>query len=127
MLTHKEIEQLRAAETLKNVMSNILLREEADLYGLSSLASVARVEVSITKEHVKFFISVLGDAQRKQQVMDLLQRQLKAIRFLIGKYYHSRKVPEISFILDESVEKTAKLDALMHSLKTTPSTTNNAE
>lgn len=131
MPTRKEIAQLRTAEQLRMIMTNILMREEAGLYGLATAAIISRVEVSNSQEHVKFYVSILGDADLKSQILDTFKRQLKAIRYLIGQRLHSRKVPEIRFMLDESIEKaqqlTRTLDALRQNMPTTESSSSEVD
>lgn len=113
MPTRKEIEQLRTAEQLRIIMTGILMREEANLYGLAQIAVISRVEVSSSREHAKFYVSILGDSSLKAQILKLFKQQLKTIRYLIGQRLQSRKVPEISFVIDESLEKAQQLAQIL--------------
>jgi len=76
-------------------------------------ASVTDVEVSMDLRHAKVFISVLGDAQAKTDTMAGLQSAQGYVRSELGKRLQMRFTPEISFRLDESIERGTRIVTLI--------------
>lgn len=110
--------QARYQERLRIAMSEILLREEANLYNLAGLVAVSRVEVSSSLEDVKFYLSILDDdPERRKQVLALLKENSKKIRFLLVQKVVCKKAPNIRFVLDEQLEEARRIDQQLRALK----------
>lgn len=74
--------------------------------------TVTDVRVSPDLRLAKIYVSVFGDAERKKRSLALLENQKPSIRSDIGKAVRLRFTPEISFLLDETMDKAMNLEAL---------------
>jgi len=93
----------RIAEEIKRELSDILRNHVRDPR-ITNMASVIKVDVSRDLRHAKIYVSVLGDREEKQKTMQGLDRATGFIRKELGQRLGLRYVPEISFVLDESIE-----------------------
>lgn len=80
---------------------------------VSSLISVTAVELSNDLEFAKIFISVLGDDQSKQDAVDGLENATGFIKREIGSRLKLRHIPELSFKIDDSIERGIYMDKLI--------------
>ncbi|VAI69664.1 unnamed protein product [Triticum turgidum subsp. durum] len=94
------------------VMQRAVLPEAAlgaDRY-LSSLTTIADVELSNDLQVCKVYVSVFGDERGKKVAMAGLKDKTKYVRSQIGKRMKLRLTPEIRFIEDESMERGSRED-----------------
>ncbi|HEV8338373.1 MAG TPA: 30S ribosome-binding factor RbfA [bacterium] len=75
--------------------------------------SVTDVELSGDLRHAKIFVSVLGDAETKHRTMAALEGAARFVRGELGRRVRMRYVPEVLFRLDESIERGARVNALL--------------
>ncbi|XP_039842322.1 probable ribosome-binding factor A, chloroplastic [Panicum virgatum] len=88
----------------------------ADRY-LSSLTTIADVELSNDLQVCKVYVSVFGDERGKKVAIDGLKAKTKYVRSQIGKRMKLRLTPEIRFIEDESMERGSRILAILDKLK----------
>jgi len=88
----------------------------ADRY-LSSLTTIADVELSNDLQVCKVYVSVFGDERGKKVAIDGLKAKTKYVRSQIGKRIKLRLTPEIRFIEDESMERGSRILAILDKLK----------
>ncbi|RLM54406.1 putative ribosome-binding factor A, chloroplastic [Panicum miliaceum] len=88
----------------------------ADRY-LSSLTTIADVELSNDLQVCKVFVSVFGDERGKKVAIEGLKAKTKYVRSQIGKRMKLRLTPEIRFIEDESMERGSRILAILDKLK----------
>ena len=90
----------RLESTVLRSLTNILRKEVKD----PALGFVTITEVRITNDLsiMKVYFTVLGD--EKDTTMQALERSKPFIRNQIGKHVTMRKLPNIHFIYDESLE-----------------------
>jgi ribosome-binding factor A len=105
----------RLAEAIKKEVSD-LLRE-----GLKDprigFVSITSVEVSRDLRYAAIFASVYGNPDEQRATIDGLQNAQGYIRSELGKRIRLRHTPEITFKLDESIERGSRLLALMEKMK----------
>ena len=80
---------------------------------VSSLISVTAVELSNDLEFAKIFISVLGDDNSKQDAVDGLENAKGFIKREIGSRLKLRHIPDLSFKIDDSIERGIYMDKLI--------------
>ncbi|HHZ13048.1 MAG: 30S ribosome-binding factor RbfA [Caldicoprobacterales bacterium] len=100
-MKHQRID--RIAEEVKKEVSRII-REEVKDPRIGQMASVLRADVSGDLRHAKIYVSVLGDDKERASTMEGLTRAAGFIRKGLGRALKIRYVPELSFILDTSIE-----------------------
>ncbi len=98
-------------ELFKEEASAILQRRLRD--PRVGFVSVTDVELSADLHHAKIFVSVLGDEEAKQRTMVALEGAAGFVRGELGRRVRMRFVPEVLFRLDESIERGARVNALL--------------
>ena len=93
----------RINEEVRRVMSE-LIRTEIKDPRIAPMTSVMDVEVAPDLKTCKAWISVLGNEEARKNTMAGLRSAEGFIRMPLAKKVNLRNTPEITFILDESVE-----------------------
>jgi ribosome-binding factor A len=101
----------RLRELFKVEISAILHREMKD--PRIGFVSVTDVEISPDLRHAKAFVSILGDAEAKAKTMAGLENAQGFIRTELGRRIRLRRIPEILFRLDESIERGVRVQHLL--------------
>lgn len=104
----------RISEELRKNLSDII-RELKDPR-IPPLTSVVSVEVSKDLRYAKAYISVMGDDEAKKNAVAGLKSASGFIRREIGSRVLLRALPEFVFVLDNSIEHGARINALIHSV-----------
>jgi ribosome-binding factor A len=104
----------RISEEIKKNLSDII-RELKDPR-IPLMTSVVSVEVTRDLKYAKAYISVLGDEETKKNAIAGLKSASGFIRREIGNRVLLRALPEFSFVLDNSIEHGAHINALIHSV-----------
>lgn len=95
---------------LRDVVGKILA-EELDVVG-SPLVTTVRAEVSPTLEHAKVYVSVLP-LTAADAVMKELKARIYDIQQMVNKTMFMRPVPKISFEIDTTEERAARIEKLL--------------
>jgi ribosome-binding factor A len=84
---------------------------------LSAIISVTQADVAPDLKSAKIYISIYDtNEERKEKSFLLLKENAGYIRHELSQVLHIRTVPELSFILDGSMEYGAKIDKLLEQL-----------
>ncbi len=102
----------RVRKTLMKEISDILLKEIKDPK-ISGLVSITDVEVSHDNSYAKVFYSVLSSDDKKEEIIEAIRKNTPKIRYEVGKRVRLRLTPELNFILDESLERGARITNLI--------------
>lgn len=104
----------RISSEVKKELSKIL-RDDLSDPRLSNEAMVSITDVEVTNDlsFADCYISVLGDEQKKEDVLDALDQAKGYIKILIGERMRLRLMPEFRFKLDNSIEHGAYMDKLI--------------
>ncbi len=104
----------RVNDLLREEISEIVLRELKDPR-LGGLISITQVEASPDFRHARVFFSVMGtDDERASSLKALNAANGYIRRELRTRLKSLRSVPEMDFRLDDSIERGARLSALLH-------------
>jgi ribosome-binding factor A len=107
--------QQRVAEEIKRRASQFI-REELKDPRLGFL-TITDVEVNADLTHASIFVSVLGDEHAQQQTMEALTRARGLIKRDVGDWLRIRTTPDITFKLDQSIERGTRILQLMKALE----------
>ncbi len=94
-------------------------RELAELVRLElrdprvGLVTITGVELSRDQSHAKVFFTVLGAPSDEEHAQEGLQRAAGFLRSALAHRLTTRKVPELHFAYDESVERGVRLSRLI--------------
>lgn len=105
----------RLAEAIKKEVSGMLREELKD--PRIGFVTITFVEVSKDLRYANIFASVFGKQSEQKATMEALQKAQGFIRGELGKRIRLRYTPEITFKLDESIDRGARLLQLMEKVK----------
>lgn len=110
----KKIRTERIGAEIQKELSKII-RDDLNDPRLSDTATVSVIEVRVTNDlsFADCYISVLGDNEKKEDVLDALNQAKGYIKMLIGDRMRLRSMPEFRFKLDESIEYGAYMEKLI--------------
>lgn len=84
---------------------------------VTEMFSILRVESSRDLSYAKVFVSVYSkDDAKKKATFDAIKGDAKKIRFELAKVIRARTVPELHFVLDDSMEYGDKMEKLFKSI-----------
>ncbi|MBI2304420.1 MAG: 30S ribosome-binding factor RbfA [Chloroflexi bacterium] len=104
-LTHR---RERIGDLIQVEISNILRREAKDPR-LNALWSVTNVAVSMDLKYARVFVSVMGTEEEKQRVLQGLDSASGFLRRELGSRLTLRRIPQLVFQRDDSIERGAHL------------------
>ena len=94
-----------------------LLRREAKDPRLETLWSITDVEVTRDLRHAKVFVSILGTEEEAEGTMTALNAARGYLRRELGHRLNTmHHIPEIAFKRDVSIERGARLSAVLDDL-----------
>ena len=102
------IKNTRINGEVQKELSNIIRGEIKDPR-INPLTSVVAVEVAPDLKTCKAYISVLGDEKSQQETIKGLKSAEGYIRTMLAK----RNTPQITFILDQSIEYGVKMSKMI--------------
>ncbi len=101
----------RVAEQMKKELGDIIIQKVKD--PRIGFVTVTDVEVTGDLQNATVFISVLGSEEEKEATLKGLDKARGFIRTEIGRRIRLRKVPEIEFAFDESIEYGNRIQTLL--------------
>jgi len=75
--------------------------------------TVVRVEMSPDLCYARAFVSVYGDEEAKRAALAVLERAARFVRGEIGRRVRLRQTPEITFLLDQSIEQGQRIQDIL--------------
>ena len=81
------------------------------------LVTVTGVEVTRDLRHAKVFVSIMGDDVARAATLDGLQSVAGHLRPRVGRALRLRLAPEITFRMDESIARAARIESLLNQIK----------
>ncbi len=106
----------RVRKALMREISDIIFREIKDPQ-ICGLVSITDVDVSPDNSAARVFYSVFGSDDVKRKTSLALERHVGQIRHEVGKRIRLRKTPTLLFILDDSLEKGARMTELINKIE----------
>lgn len=97
------IKNTRINGEVQKELSRIISMEVKDPR-INPMTSVVSVEVTPDLKFAKAYISVLGDEESKQATKEGLKKASPFIRSQLAKRLNLRNTPELTFVLDQSIE-----------------------
>ena len=104
----------RVREAYKQGLSELIQRQLKD--PRIGFVTVTDVEVTGDLRQVKAYVSILGDGEAKKETMVALGKATSFLRGDMGKRVRLRYTPELSFALDESIERGVRIANLLEQL-----------
>jgi len=104
----------RLGELILAEISDLVTRDIKD--PRIGFVTFTRVEMSDDLRYAKVLVSSLGSEQEKARTVQGLSSATGYIRRHLGRALHLRYTPEITFLIDESLEHGAKIAQLLRQL-----------
>jgi len=89
------------------------LREGAKDPRLVGMITITAVEVTRDLRHARVFVTILGSETERAASLDALESMKGHLRTRLAKTLRLRVAPEISFRLDDSVARAARIESLL--------------
>lgn len=109
--------QQQVAGIIQHEISDIFQKSGRNYYG-SSFVTISGVKVTPDLLVARIFISVLAENERKS-VLESLKHNSSDIRRQLGNKVKNqlRRVPNLEFFLDESLDEVFKIEKLLKEIK----------
>ena len=101
----------RVAEQLQRELAGLVGKALQD--SRAGLITVTSVELSKDLAYAKVFVSAIGGSLTHQELIAALQHAAGFLRHEVGQAMKLRIIPELRFHYDDTLEKAAKLEALI--------------
>ena len=112
------VRKLQVAELLRRNISHVFQAEGRYIYGLEPMVTVTTVQVTPDLALAKVYLSVFN-TDNKQTVLLEINTALREIkRNLYNRIKkHVRRMPEITFYLDDTLDEFMRVDEMMQRLR----------
>ena len=106
---------LQVADEIKKELSSIIQNEIHD----PKLGFITITGVNMTDDlkYAKVSVSVLGDNEKRNKSLKILKNAVKFIRRELASRIRLKNVPELSFELDESLDRVFRIENLINEIK----------
>jgi len=102
----------RVNQLIRQELSLLLLRETKDPR-LSSYISINSVTTSPDLRYARVMVSCVCEESRKKEIMEALAHSSGFFRSLLAKNLRMRRVPELTFVWDTSIERGSRIIELI--------------
>ncbi len=103
----------RVSDLLREVIAEIMRDLKEPALSEAALVSVTEVRPAPDLGSATVMVSVMGTAEQKKAVIEALGRAASYVRRELKSQVSMRKIPELRFSLDESLEHGARMMSLM--------------
>ena len=103
---------IRINDEIKRELSEIIRSELKDPR-IGVMTSVLKVETTNDLKYCKVYVSVLGDDDKKAEVIEGLKNASGFIRKQVATRINLRNTPQFKFELDNSLEYSIKISKLI--------------
>ena len=104
---------LKISSQMQKELSKILAEDINDPRLSDVIFSITEVEVTNDLSYADIFVSVLGDENKKESVIEALDQAKGYMKKLIGERMRLRSMPEFRFKYDNSIEHGVYMDKLI--------------
>lgn len=107
------IKKTRINGEVQKELSEIIRAEVKDPRVSGNMITVVAVDVTADLKYCKAYISVLGNPEAEQAVIEGLKGAVGYIRRELAKRINLRNTPELTFVLDQSIEYGVNMSKLI--------------
>ncbi len=106
----------RINSLLKEIISEVIRKEVKNPH-LPRLVTITHVDITTDLHYAKVYVSVIGDEKVKEEALLALQSAAGFIGVQASKEVRMRYFPELTFVLDNTVDKQMRIDALIQEIE----------
>ena len=107
----------RVDESLRQVLSEAVGDLADPRLGF---VTVTGVKCSSDLEHATVFVQILGSEARRAKGMEALESARGTLQERIGREVRMRRVPRLTFVYDESLDRGLRINALLAEHESAP-------
>lgn len=108
-MPHRRIERLN--EQIKRELTDILRQKVRD--PRLGVVTVTDVQTTPDLDHARVYLAALGDEAEKQRSLEGARAAAAYVRSELGRRLHIRRVPELMFELDRSLEHAMRIERIL--------------
>ena len=101
----------RVASLLRHEVGTYIAREFRDAN--TGLITVTEVHMSPDLRIAKIYVSIMGNAEVKDQTMKILEERKGEVRSFIGSHMRLKFTPAVQFYVDETLDRVSRIDQLI--------------
>ena len=101
----------RLGDQLRVEIADLIQKEVRD--PRVGFVTVTEVRMSPDLKHARVYVSILGDEEQTVESLDALERSRGFLKSQIGHRLKLRYVPQLRFVLDETLDKSARIESLL--------------
>jgi ribosome-binding factor A len=105
----------RVADQIRVEISDLLARQVHDP-GIGFI-TVTHVKVTPDLQQARVYYTTLGDEKARRETERALQRASAFLRRQLGSRLRLRRVPELQFFFDESIERQDRIERILQDLQ----------
>jgi ribosome-binding factor A len=106
----------RVGEAVREEVAAFIARDAKDPR-ITGLVTVTAVEMTRDLRHATIFVSIMGDDAARARTLEGLASTASHLRSRVGRALRLQFAPEISFKLDESVARAARIETLLAEIR----------
>ena len=106
---------VRLNSLLKEVISDVIRKDTRNPH-INSLMTVTHVEITPDLHYAKVYVSVIGSDAEKQETLQALNSAAGFIAVNASKQVVMRYFPQLTFKLDDSVDKQMRVEMLLQEI-----------
>ena len=111
------VRQRQVAELIKRNFSLVLQAEGTNIYGASVLVTVTGVKITPDFSLAKIYLSVFNTENKQETMLELDNEHSRLKQALAARIRkHIRRMPDIQFFLDETVDEMYRINAMFEKL-----------
>ena len=115
-MAHDSRRAERVAEGIREEVARFLSTDAKDPR-IQGLVTVTAVDVPPDLRSARIFVSIMGSDEEKSSTLEGLDSLAGYLRGTLARTLRLRFAPEIEFRLDPSVERAARIEALLSRIK----------
>ncbi len=110
----------RVGDLLKEELSELILREVKD--PRIGFVTITEVRVSPDLRHARVYIVTHETGERQERTLEGLQSARGYLRGALGRRLRLKYIPDLSFSVDETLERGFRISEILKSLETASGT-----
>jgi ribosome-binding factor A len=106
----------RVGEAIREEIATFLTESAKDPR-IVGFVTVTGVDVTADLRHARVYVSVMGSDAEKESTFEGLASTASHLRSRVGRALHLRVAPDIQFKEDQSVQRAARIESLLASVR----------
>lgn len=105
----------RVNELLREELADLIRREVKD--PRVGVVTITAVETSRELDTARVYVQLFGDDARRTEALEGLQNAAGYLRSQLARRLRLRKVPELRFVWDETLERATRIERLLSEIR----------